>query len=441
MKTVGIIAEYNPFHNGHLYQMREARRRSGADYVIAAMSPDFVQRGEPALLDKWVRARMALEAGADLVLELPVRCAAGSAEYFAEGGVGLLSSLGVVDALSFGYENAPLLSDHLSESRSAAVLDALTDAADFFSRKESDPFRSELKKLLAAGMTYAQARCEAYASVSGRAAGAQLLRSPNNILAVEYLKAIRRHGNAMSVVPVPRAGAGYHDTGLPSSPPGRGACESAPSEALRIPGCVGSASAVESSTSVPAASATGIRLALAQDQDVSDYMPEDAHGLLTDELAAGRFLVPSDLDLLLHAALLREQDHLEQYQDVSADLANRIRALLGDYTGFESFAAQVKTRQLTLTRVKRALIHILLGIRDRPLPAPYVRVLGFRRTAQPLLHEIGRVSRVPMITKLPHDLPEGLAEDVAAAHLWEMLVCHKTGRPLVSEYRRQLAIL
>ena len=105
MKTVGIIAEYDPFHNGHLYQMQDARRCAGADYVVVAMSGDFVQRGEPALLDKWVRARMALQAGADLVLELPVRVSTGSAEYFARGGVSLLSSLGVVDALSFGYES------------------------------------------------------------------------------------------------------------------------------------------------------------------------------------------------------------------------------------------------------------------------------------------------------------------------------------------------
>ena len=106
MRTVGIIAEYDPFHAGHAFQLEKAKEASGADYVVAAMSPDFLQRGEPALLDKWVRARMALEAGADLVLELPVRCAVGSAEFFAEGGVRLLHALGCIDALSFGCEAA-----------------------------------------------------------------------------------------------------------------------------------------------------------------------------------------------------------------------------------------------------------------------------------------------------------------------------------------------
>ena len=105
MKTTGIIAEYNPFHNGHLYQMQRARKLTGCDFLIIVMSPDFVQRGEPALLDKWVRARMALLGGADLVLELPVRYAAASAEFFAKGAVELLDCLGVVDALSFGCES------------------------------------------------------------------------------------------------------------------------------------------------------------------------------------------------------------------------------------------------------------------------------------------------------------------------------------------------
>ena len=123
------------------------------------------------------------------------------------------------------------------------------------------------------------------------------------------------------------------------------------------------------------------------------------------------------------------------------DLANRIRSLLSGYTGYESFAMQLKTRQVTLTRVRRALLHILLGIRSTAAPAAYVRVLGFRKTAQPLLHRISQESSVSMITKLPKEAPEGLTEDLNAAHMWEMLVCHKTGRPLCSEYQRQLVIL
>ena len=427
MKTVGIIAEYNPFHNGHLYQMQEARRCAGADYVVVAMSGDFVQRGEPALLDKWTRAGMALAAGADLVLELPVRVSAGSAEFFARGGVSLLSSLGVVDALSFGYESVPtsasIPSDQgIPSDRSIQKdLQCLSQAADFFSREETDVYKKELKTLLAAGRTYAQARVEAYTrtEIADTTVPADLLKSPNNILAVEYLKAIRQLKSRLSVIPVPRLGAGYHDSALPMKD---------------------TADLAAAGLASPA-SASGIRSALSRKESVTPYMPQDAYELMTEQLAENRSLVPSDIDLLLHESLLRLKDHLEEYQDVGIDLANRIRALLGEYTGFESFAMRIKTRQVTLTRVKRALIHILLGIKKSSDPDAYARVLGFRQTAQPLLHRISQESSVPMITKLPKELPAGLEEDLHAAHIWEMLVCHKTGKPLCSEYQRQLVIL
>ena len=449
MKTVGIIAEYNPFHNGHLYQMQEARRRSGADYVVVAMSGDFVQRGEPALLDKWVRARMALEAGADLVLELPVRVSTGSAEFFARGGISLLSSLGTVDVLSFGYEGTMpssgiaahdvIKSDDVIQSD----LKELTQAAAFFSREESEDYKKELKSLLSAGMTYAQARVEAYLKTSDEPVSGDLLKSPNNILAVEYLKAIRQLQSPLSVVPVPRIGAGYNDPTLPEMDT---AADTSTNDTQKAQ--VQRSQAQQDQTpqapdvdkSLPA-SASGIRHALSENRSVSLYMPEDAYDLMTGQLSQRRSLASSDLDLLMHESLLRRRDHLEEYLDVSPDLANRIRTLLGEYTDFESFAMQLKTRQVALTRVKRALLHILLGIKKGAAPVTYARVLGFRKTAQPLLHKISQEASVPMITKLPKDIPEGLSEDLYAAHLWEMLVCHKTGRPLLNEYQRQLIIL
>ena len=147
MKTVGIIAEYNPFHKGHAYQIQKARELSGADYIIAVMSPDFVQRGSVALADKWTRTRMALLGGADLVLELPVCYACASAEYFAEGGVALLNALNVVDGLSFGCE--------------AGDLALLSSAAHFFAvprEKEPALYRNFLQKRLKMGHSYPQAR-------------------------------------------------------------------------------------------------------------------------------------------------------------------------------------------------------------------------------------------------------------------------------------------
>lgn len=437
MKAVGIIAEYNPFHNGHLYQMQEARRLSGADYLVVLMSPDFVQRGEPALLDKWSRARMALMAGGDLVLELPVRYATGSAESFAGGAVSILSNLGVVDSLSFGCEMS------YSESETSQT-DILFEYASFLSKDEPEEYRSILKEHLKNGVTYAAARHLAYLSYTGTSDPDGLLKSPNNILAIEYKKAILRNGSDLSILPIRRIGAGYHDQNVLHS--GR------------------------------YASATGIREALIQGRDIHPLMPAESFEILKDELSLRRFLLPKDLDLVLHLALHEKKSSLTDYADVSEDLANRIEHLLPQYLGFDQFSGLLKTKQIAYTRVRRALLHILLGIRSglrsgSPFPTSYARVLGFRKSAAPLLHEIKVKASIPLITKLPSDsrrnypLPdsqdplvfdttthssnakplsydtEALFEDLNAASVWELIASHKTGAPVRNEQQRQLVIL
>lgn len=413
MNVTGIIAEYNPFHNGHLYHLQEARSSSGADYIVVVMSPDFVQRGAPALLDKWSRAHMALLAGADLVLELPVRSALGSAEYFAQGGIRLLDSLGVVDALSFGCETG-----------TSSVLE---EYAYFQCEEEPEEFRVLLQQKLREGMSFAKARCEAYLMLRHRnrphhgdrgaeeASLSEILRAPNNILAVEYLKAMRKNGSRMQAVPILRTGPGYHD--------------------------------VDSENSL--ASAEGIRQALFRGLDVSAQIPPGAYRILKEELDAGRCLTPADLNLPLHLKLIECMDSLEDYLDVSQDLANRIRKHLPEYTGFEQFASLLKTKQIAHTRITRSLVHILLEIRkvgclevstQRP---PCVRVLGFRRSAQPLLTRIKECSDTLLITKLPpdHEIPDSLSEDLRASQLWELLISHKTGRPARKERQRKILIM
>ena len=197
MRTVGIIAEYNPFHTGHEYHIRKARELSGADYVIVVMSPDFVQRGEPAVFDKYTRTRMALQGGADLVIELPVCYATGSAEYFAEGATALLDSLGTVNTLCFGGE-----SDDIS------LFQNIADILIQEPKEYTDLLRSFLKQ----GMTYPQARCQALShylknQISDPSSSALLpdqcklpdletvtdfLSTPNNILGIEYCKALKK---------------------------------------------------------------------------------------------------------------------------------------------------------------------------------------------------------------------------------------------------------
>ncbi len=424
MNTVGIIAEYDPFHNGHLYHIQEAKRLSCADYVIVIMSPDFTQRGEPALLDKWARAAMALECGADLVLELPVRYATGSAEYFAFGAVSTLSALGVVNSLSFGCEAG-------EEGITDRFLDDLHSFAEFLSKEEPAEYASLIRQHLKSGKSYAMSRCLAYLTHTGKSDPNEFLRSPNNILAIEYIRAILKTGADITILPVTRTGAGYHDKTHDGS-------------------CV-------------YASATGIRHALKNGDDVRDLMPFSAWKILDKERKLRRFLTPSDLDLPLHLALTRQSTYLSDYADVSADLSNRIRNLLPQYLGFDQFTELLKTRQVTYTRVRRALLHILLEIRNEPIsPAPYARILGFRKNAEPLLHRIKSKTSVPVITKLPQErfnsrffgeqqdqntapassllLTDALEEDLRAAQLWELLVSHKTGIPALNEHQRRLLI-
>ena len=205
MRVCGIIAEYNPFHNGHLRQLHYVREVLKADYIVVAMSGDFVQRGEPALLEKYARARMALLSGADLVLELPVSVSTASAEGFASGGVQLLSSLGIVDTLCFGAEteDLPLL------SRIACVL-----------LREPEEYRTVLLRELSCGHSFAEAREQALRETMPEETQlSMVLSSPNNILALEYLKAVKRTGSSLQPQLLQRKGAPYHSESLTGSLP------------------------------------------------------------------------------------------------------------------------------------------------------------------------------------------------------------------------------
>lgn len=205
MKIIGIIAEYNPFHNGHAYQITTIRERTGADFVIVAMSGDFVQRGAPAILDKYARAQMALSCGADLVLELPALWATASAEHFAMAGVTLFEKMGLVDGICFGAEtdNLPLLT---------AIADILAD--------EPEAYRTLLASYLKTGAAFPKARASALADFVAMHEMHltddlhEVLSSPNNILAIEYLKALRRRHSSMTPYLIRREGSGYHDTAL-----------------------------------------------------------------------------------------------------------------------------------------------------------------------------------------------------------------------------------
>ena len=199
MKVAGIIAEYNPFHKGHQYHIEETRKQTGADYVIAVMSGDYVQRGEPAIADKYMRTRMALSGGADLVIEMPVIYATASAEYFATAGIGILDRLGCVDYLSFGSEWAD-------------VEDYSSYATLFL--EEPEEYRQILQEQLKRGKSFPEARAFTAGKLlfdSKPETAVEFLKEPNHILGLEYIKALRRRNSSIQPITVKRKGNHYHE--------------------------------------------------------------------------------------------------------------------------------------------------------------------------------------------------------------------------------------
>ncbi|MDE6318362.1 MAG: nucleotidyltransferase [Lachnospiraceae bacterium] len=395
MKTVGIIAEYNPFHNGHAYHIQKAKELTGADFCVVVMSGDFVQRGMPALMDKHLRASCALAGGADLVLELPVCYAVSSAEYFANGAVALLDQLGIVDSLCFGSE--------------CGDIDILSQFAEEL-LTESPSFKKELDHKLRQGYSYPQSRNAALeASAPHLTAYTNVLSTPNNILGIEYCKAILALESTIVPCTVKRAGASYHDNSLESS-----FC---------------SAQAIRESLRHSEAPDTAIR-------QVPAYVRE----LAEDAYLKSYPIFSDDISLLVHYSLLsRNVSGFTDYPDIDRELSDRIRKQLPKYHDFESFCELLKSKNRTYVRISRSLLHILLDIRTEDFaryreegPVFYARMLGFRESAAPLLSAIKEKSQIPLLSKLA-DAEKQLAptalsmleKDIYASHIYQSVVRHK----------------
>ncbi len=418
MKTVGIIAEYNPFHNGHLYQLKKAKEITGADFAVVVMSGDFTQRGTPAVFDKYTRCRLSLLAGADLCIELPVVFATASAELFAKGAVSLLSALGV-DALCFGSECgeiAPL-------QKIASLLFA-----------EPPAYKEALNKALKEGLSFPSARaaavrkCVHAGSLSGMdAAASDVLASPNNILGIEYLKALLTLEKNGQHAPVPytikREGDGYLSHTLSEE---------------------------------SFCSAMALRKGIAEENpDLLRYVPESIRQEFADTCQTKSALCADDFSGMLFYKLLSEKNSgYDAYLDVSSDLSDKIRKNLASFTTFSAFCeGSLKSKDITLTRVYRSLLHILLSIKKEDLPAaaPYARILGFREAS---IEVFGCLSKenIPLLSRLKDASfllsPEALSclsKDIFAAHLYEhvrmqhmlhKLHMQKDDCPFVSEYSR-----
>ena len=435
MKVTGIIAEYNPFHKGHKYQIDYCKKKLNSDYVIVAMSGDYVQRGTPALLPKHVRAEMALRCGADLVLEMPVSVSTASAEAFAMGGVSMLDGLHIVDSLCFGSEYGEV--------------SALMELAEILV-EEPEEYRQLLKEFLSNGLSFPSARCQAlteYFKNPHNFTGddfdgvltpllnqiVQILNSPNNILGIEYCKALLRLKSNIKPVTLKRQGMGYHETLAETDGSDRFSCTDGTTFA--------SASAIRELLKATLTPETISRIA--------SQVPDEISLLLASSLQRNGFLTEDALDPLLSYCILKENaDSFCSYLDVSRDLAERIMNRSNELNGFLQAASFLKTKELTQSRIQRALLHIILGIREVPATVPYARVLGFRRESSTLLKEIKDSSSIPLITKLADAnslLDESgrslLYETVFSSNLYEKLLCRKNGRNFVHEYQKQLVIL
>ncbi len=366
MRVVGIIAEYDPFHLGHLYHLRQARLQAQADYVVCVICSAFTQRGMPGLFATQDRARMALAAGADLVLGMPVSYSCAQANRFAMGGVGILSALGVVSQLSFGVEASAL--PHLS---TAARQIAARDAG-FLRRQRAG---------LSAGQSLARARSEAMADHPGQEA----LRRPNFVLGLCYLDALDRLGSQMQPLPIPRS-SDYHAQELASLP-----------------------------------SATAVRRAILEGRQeaVRHAVPESVWPLIEQRMRSGGLHPPEALDKALIAKLLQGGDYAD-IAEISEGLDQLILQRARQATSREALIALVKSKRYPWTRINRALTGMLLGLEKQPLTPPgYARLLGFKQSALPLLGAI-KQGGFPLISRPAKAREAGIQQDMVAEMLWRL---------------------
>ena len=415
MKIVGLITEYNPFHNGHLYHIHESLRITGADAALVVMSGDYVQRGTPAIMPKRLRTEMALYCGAGAVLELPVCYATGSAEFFALGAISLLDSLGIVDSVCFGSEcsDLPLLQK---------IAGLLVD--------EPEQYREILRHELKLGKSFPAARQTAVVFCTGDPRCADILKDPNNILGIEYLKALKKCGSSIRPYTIRRKGAGYHSS--------------------QLDGLYSSASAIRS---LLAYSSSSTELSFSDIlNELGNQVPKKCLELLSDFHKIQYPVYQNDFSLILKYKLLNKHPKsLVRYMDVSPELAARICTSLNDFFNYKQFAGLLKTKELTQTRINRALLHIMLGIKKDSVSEYmnsgynfYARLLGFRKDCSQILTEISKKSSLPLLTKLAEsrELCElgqrMLRDDILASNLYTSVVTDKFKTAFLNEYKQRI---
>ena len=411
MKVAAIIAEYNPLHNGHEFQIKKAKQMTGADFIIVIMSGDFTQRGVPAIIDKYQRTRMALNAGADLVIELPLYYSCSSAEYFASGAINLLNGLGVVDYLVFGSE--------------CGDIKILTEIADVLINRKKE-LSTTIHNLVKEGMSYPIARVRAVEeAIPNSYEHVEAMNYPNNILGFEYIRALKQFDSKINPVTNLRIGAGYHDRMMDN----------------------------------PICSSLAIRSSLEETNElerVRSQVPFHVYKILEEQYDQTFPILNKDISSILkYKLLLDEGKGYEDYVDVSSDFSDKIKKNLNKYESYTQFCELLKSKDITYVRVARNLLHILLNIKKDSMQKYksegyifYARMLGFKKDSNELLSAIKQNASIPVISKLADArnqlTPIGmemLETDIQAAHIYDTIVSEKFNIPTVSEFSREIVIM
>jgi len=387
MKVLGIISEYNPFHKGHLYHLEESKKVSNADFVVSVMSGNFVQRGEPAMADKWLRAKAAVESGVDLVIELPFVFACNSAEYFAYGGVSILDGLGCVDTLSFGSENGNI--DELLEIAKLLV-------------EEPEDLKKALKKHLDAGVSYAKAWENALEENYVKNAST-VLRGPNNILALEYLKVMLKTYSAMEPITIPRIGTHHNSEEIGDD----------------------------------YSSATALRKKYYDQgslEGLDQFIPDSSYRNYA-RIKESVNIQLKDLFPVVTAQILKSsRNELRNILSVTEGLENKIKNEIRNAEDMDELIEKINSKRYANTKIQRMMVHILANLDKDSMQhimenrIIYARILAMNDNGTKLLKIIKKekCSKIPIITNINKDLKDDSLEwtalnyDILATDLYNL---------------------
>ena len=385
---LAIVSEYNPLHNGHLLHLKKSLELTKADFSIAVISGNFVQRGDTSLVNKWVKTEMALKAGFDIVIELPTLYAISSAENFAEGAIKILNSLGIVDYLSFG-----------SEIGEIAPLDDLANIL----YKEPKELSNFIGQIVRTGVSYPKAREMALMQIFGEnEVYKQSLTNPNNILGIEYLKALKKYKSNIQPITIKREYNDYNSETIKNG----------------------------------IASSTAIRNLIQNGKNIHTVIPYETYELIEREKNSGKIV--TDLKAyekeIIYALRRMTLQEIANMPDVSEGLENRIKLAVNKCNNLDELIENIKSKQFTRTRIQRILLYALLGITQKDMNMsrkvnPYIRILGFNKHGKKIISAIAKQNpRVHVVisvkkfieTTLDYRLSNMISKDILATNIYTL---------------------